>query len=218
MKRQEHEIAEILLEKKAVTFDAKTPYTYVSGIRSPIYCDNRRLLSFPHERKIICQAFYRQIYPLNPEVIAGTASAAISWAAWVAEKLEKPMVYIRKAAKGYGKQQLIEGGAIQGKTVVVIEDLVSTGGSSLNAVNACREAGATVLAMVAIFTYEFANVMARFREANCEVRFLTNFTTLTHVAAEQKMIDQENLAFIQEWNRDPQNWGPPHGFPNRTTP
>ena len=214
MKRQGQEIAKILLEKQAVTLNIEEPYTYVSGIRSPIYCDNRRLTFFPRERKIICQAFAERIQPINPDVIAGTASSAISWAAWVAATLEKPMVYIRKAAKGYGKQQLIEGGDIQGKTVVVIEDLVSTGGSSLNAVNACREAGANVLTMIAIFTYEFPNVVQKFQDADCEVMFLTNFNTLTRVAAEYNFLESEKLALVQEWNKNPQNWGPKHGFPD----
>jgi orotate phosphoribosyltransferase len=211
---QEHEIAKILLEKQAVTLNVETPYTYVSGIRSPSYCDNRRLIFFPQERRRICQAFCRQVEPLMPDMIAGIATSAIPWAAWVAEQLEKPLVYIRKESKGYGKQQLIEGGDIQGKTVVVIEDLVSTGGSSLNAVNACREASAKVLALVAIFTYEFANVVQKFQDVPCEVRFLTNFTTLTQVAAEYRFIDQSQLALIQEWNKDPQDWGPRLGFPN----
>lgn len=211
---QEHDIAKILLEKEAVTLNVEEPYTFVSGIRSPIYCDNRRLIFFPGERKIICQAFRQHIEPFMPDVIAGTATSAIPWAAWVAEKLEKPMVYIRKASKGYGRGQLIEGGNIQGKTVVVLEDLVSTGGSSLNAANACREARANVLAMVAIFTYEFANVVQKFQEARCEIKFLTNFTTLTRVAAEYQFIDKDQLALIQEWNKDPQGWGLKNGFTN----
>ncbi len=210
----EQKIAQILLKKKAVTLNADEPYTYVSGVRSPIYCDNRRLTFFPVERKNVCQAFIEQVRPFNPDVIAGTASSAISWAAWVAATLEKSMVYIRKAAKSYGKQQLIEGGDIQGKTVVVIEDLVSTGGSSLNAVNACRDAGANVLAMVAIFTYEFEGVEQKFREADCDVRFLTTFRALTQVAAEENVIEPEQLVLVRSWNADPKNWGPMHGFPN----
>lgn len=209
-------IAQILLAKQAVTLNATEPYTYVSGIRSPIYCDNRRLTFFPAERRIIVDAFCSQISPLQPDVIAGTASSAIAWAAWVAERLGLPLVYIRKAAKGYGKQQLIEGGEIQGQTVVVIEDLVSTGGSSLNAVNACRDAGAQVLAMAAIFTYEFADVAQKFAAAGCEVKFLTRFSALTQVAAAQGFIEPEQLAMIQAWNQNPQAWGPQHGFPNRS--
>ena len=166
-------------------------------------CDNRRLTFFPRERKIICQAFSERIISCNPDVIAGTASSAISWAAWVAANLEKPMIYIRKAAKGYGKQRSIEGGNIQGKTVVVIEDLVSTGGSSLNVVQICREAGARVLAMVAIFTYQFVNVEQQFNDIDCDVLFLTNFTTLTEVAAKHHFIKQEQLALVQEWSKIP---------------
>ena len=208
------QIAHILLEKQAVTLNAKEPYTYVSGIRSPIYCDNRRLIFFPKEREMIAQAFVRQIAPFTPDVVAGTASGAIAWAAWVAEKLEIPMVYIRKASKGYGRQKLIEGGDIRGKTVVVVEDLVSMGSSSLNAVNACRDAEANVVAMVAIFTYQFADVVRRFQELNCQLRFLSDFTTLIQVAAEHQYITVEQVAMIQEWSQDPHNWGPRHGFPN----
>jgi orotate phosphoribosyltransferase len=211
---QEHEIARILLAHAAVTLNAEQPYTYVSGIRSPIYCDNRRLIFFPEARRKICQAFVRQIQPLKPDVIAGTATSAIPWAAWAAEQLSKPLVYIRKQAKGYGKEQLIEGGDIQGRTVVVLEDLVSTGGSSLNAVKACQDAGATVLAMIAIFTYQFADVAPKFQAAQCDLQFLTNFAALTQTAAEDQVISKEQLALIREWNQDPQGWGPKHGFPN----
>ncbi len=155
MPQRERKIAQILLEKEAVTINADEPYTYVSGLRSPIYCDNRRLTFFPKERQVICHAFAELIRSFNPDVIAGTASSAISWATWVAALLNRPMIYIRKAAKGYGQHRLIEGGDIRGTSVVVIEDLVSTGGSSLNAVNACREAGANVLAMMAILLMDF---------------------------------------------------------------
>lgn len=206
------EIARILLEKKAVTLNVKEPYTYVSGIRSPIYCDNRLLTSYPDARTVVCRAFHEIVRGLNPDVIAGTASSAIAWAAWVAEKLDKPMVYIRKKGKEYGKQNLIEGGNIDGKKVVVIEDLVSTGGSSMNAVSACREAGADVIAMVAIFTYEFEKAKKRFEQDRCKAYFLTDFSTLTRVAAEHDFIDKNDLKLVQEWNTDPAAWGPKHGF------
>ncbi len=209
----DNEIAKILLSEKAVTLDIKEPYTYVSGIRSPIYCDNRVLTSSVSGRKVICKAFAKIIEDLNPDVIAGTASSAISWAAWVAAKLEKPMVYIRKKGKDYGKEKLIEGGDIEGKKVVVVEDLVSTGGSSMNAVDACRNAGAEVLAMAAIFTYEFEKAKKKFEEGNCKVFFLTNFSTLVNVAAENNFIEKDNLELVQEWNKAPAEWGPKHGFP-----
>lgn len=208
------QIAKILLEKKAVTLNAKEPYTFVSGIRSPIYCDNRLLMFYPKERTIISKAFNKIVKKLNPEAIVGTASSGICWTAWISEKINKPMVYIRKKAKGHGKQKLIEGGNIKGKKVVVIEDLVSTGGSSMNAVEACREAGANVIAMVAIFTYEFEKAKKKFKEGNCKTFFLTDFTTLTKLAAENNFIEKENLKLIQEWNKAPAEWGPKHGFPN----
>ena len=207
------EIAKILLEKKAVTLNPKEPYTYVSGTRSPIYCDNRILTSCPAERAVISNAFVDIVKELEPEIIAGTASSAIAWAAWIAEKLGKPMVYIRKKSKDYGKEKLIEGGDITGKRVVVIEDLVSTGGSSINAVEACRQAGAEVTAMVAIFTYEFEEAKKKFEESNCKALFLTDFTTLVDVAAENNFIDKDNLALVREWNKAPAEWGPKHGFP-----
>jgi len=207
------EIAKILLSEKAVTLNVKEPYTYVSGIRSPIYCDNRILTSSVSGRKVICNAFAKKIESLNPDVIAGTASSAISWAAWVAAKLEKPMVYIRKKGKDYGKEKLIEGGDIKGKKVVVVEDLVSTGGSSMNAVEACRNEGGEVLAMAAIFTYEFEKAKKKFEEGDCNVFFLTNFSTLVKVAAENNYIEQENLELVKAWNQNPAEWGPEHGFP-----
>ena len=216
MTRQEREIAHILLEKEAVTINADEPYTYVSGMRSPIYCDNRRLTFFPKERRILCHAFAERIRRFNPDVIAGTASSAIPWATWVAALLEKPMVYIRKATKGYGQNRLIEGGDIRAKNVVVLEDLVSTGGSSLNAVNACREAGASVMSMMSIFTYEFQEAAQKFRDAQCQTDALTDFSTLIQVAVENRMIHPEKIAMIQEWKTDPQQWGPKYGFPNAT--
>ncbi|GAK58289.1 orotate phosphoribosyltransferase [Candidatus Vecturithrix granuli] len=212
--RQAREIAQILLEKEAVTINADEPYIYVSGLRSPIYCDNRRLIFFPNERRIISHAFAERVRSFSPDVIAGTASSAIPWATWVAALLNRPMVYIRKASKEYGQRRLIEGGDIRGISVVVLEDLVSTGGSSLNAVNACREAGANVLSMMAIFTYEFQEAAQKFRDARCHTEALTNFSTLVQVAAEKQMIRSEKITMIQEWNTNPQQWGPRHGFPN----
>ncbi len=213
MENKESEaIAKILLEKKAVTLNIEEPYTYVSGIRSPIYCDNRLLTFYPEERTIICKAFNKIVGELDLDVIAGTASSAIAWAAWVAEKNKKPMVYIRKKSKEYGQENLIEGGDIHGKRVLVIEDLVSTGGSSMNAVEACRAAGGDVIAMAAIFTYEFEKAKTKFSEGNCKSIFLTNFSTLTKVAAENNFIEKKDMEKIMGWNKDPSGWGPKHGF------
>ncbi|MCF7861353.1 orotate phosphoribosyltransferase [Candidatus Woesearchaeota archaeon] len=208
------QIANILMDKKAVTINATEPYTYVSGIRSPIYCDNRRLMYYPEERKAITTAFVDKIKELNPDIIAGTASSAICWAAWIADELQKPMVYVRKKSKGYGQNKLIEGGDIDGKKVVVVEDLVSTGGSSVNAVESCRLAGADVIAMIAIFTYEFEKARKKFEEAKCDTFFLTTFSELTKVAAENNIVDTQKLDLVQSWNADPAGWGPKNGFPN----
>lgn len=206
-------IAKMLLDKEVVTLNPEKPYTFVSGIRSPIYCDNRLLTSHPKERKLICKAFNEIVKELEPEVIAGTASSAIAWASWIAHKLEKPMVYIRKKEKDYGQENLIEGGDIKGKKVVVIEDLVSTGGSSMNAVESCRDSGADVIAMVAIFTYEFEKAKKLFEESKCKTIFLAEFSTLTEVAAKNNFLDEDKLNMVQEWNKDPSGWGPKHGFP-----
>jgi len=207
-----NEIAKILLEKKAVTLNAEEPYTYVSGIRSPIYCDNRVLTFFPEERKIIAEAFNEVVEKYDVDVIAGTATSGIPWASWIASKLDKPMVYIRKKGKGYGQDKLIEGGDIKGKKVVVIEDLVSTGGSSANAVQSCIDAGGEVVAMVAIFTYEFEKAKEKFQNL-CKAQFLTTFSTLVDVAVDNQFIDSDKLSLIKEWSQDPQGWGPKHGFP-----
>ncbi len=206
-------IAKILLEKKAVTLNAKEPYTYVSGIRSPIYCDNRLLTFYPEERSEIVAAFVEKVKELSPEIIAGTASSAISWAAWIAHELKMPMVYIRKKGKGYGQNRLIEGGDIKDKKVVVIEDLVSTGGSSLNAVESCKDAGGDVVGMVAIFTYGFNDAQESFFEKGCRAEFLTDFSTLIDVAGKEGLLEQDEIETVRQWNKDPSGWGPANGFP-----
>ena len=207
------EIANILLEKKAITLNTANPYTFVSGVRSPIYTDNRLLTFYPDARKVISAEFVERVRKYKPEVIAGTASSAIAWAAWVADKLELPMVYVRQQEKDHGKSNLIEGGDIKGKRVVVVEDLVSTGGSSMNVVDACRQQGAEVLAMVAIFTYEFAKARSLFEEKRCKAEFLTDFTSLIRVAAAQSYLGKDKLSMVLEWSKDPSGWGPKHGFP-----
>jgi orotate phosphoribosyltransferase len=209
---KEH-VAAILLEKKAVTLNVQKPYTYVSGIRSPIYTDNRLLIGYPKERSEIVQAFCQAITTLRCDVIAGTATAGIPWAAWISDRLNKPLAYIRADAKAHGKGNTIEGALVNGTRVVVIEDLVSTGGSSLAAVETARSAGAEVVALVAIFTYEFADAKRQFEEKHCTALFLSDFSTLTRVAAQQEYISSEELTIALEWNKDPAGWGPKHGFP-----
>lgn len=208
-------IAKILLENKAVTLNAKEPYTYASGIRSPIYCDNRLLLENVEGRKTIVKDFIKELKKLDYDVIAGTSTAGIPWAAWLAQKLKKPMCYIRGGKKEHGKGKQIEGAQIDGKKVVVIEDLISTGGSSFSAVEAARETGAKVVAVVAIFTYEFGKAREKFEEGNCDIVVLTDFSTLIRVAKSMEYISQMELKMVKEWNKNPAEWGPKYGFPNK---
>lgn len=209
----EKEVAKILLEAKAVTLSPGEPYIYASGIKSPIYCDNRLLMSFPDKRKQIVKYFLEKIKDFGDfDVVAGTSTAGISWAAWISASLEKPMAYIRGKSKEHGKQNLIEGKAVIGQKVLVIEDLVSTGGSSIAAVEAVREAGGDVVGCVAIFTYELEKAKKRFEEAKCKIITLSNFSTLVEVASETEYITEEDKAIVLEWNKAPADWGKKHGF------
>jgi len=210
----EKEVAKILLDVNAVKLNPEEPFTYVSGIRSPIYCDNRVLTFFVDERRKIVSEFVEKIKDLDCDVIAGTASSAISWGAWVAEVLGKPMVYIRKKSKGYGADKLIEGGDVSGKKVIVVEDLITTGGSSVNAALACKEAGAEVVKVVAIFQYEFEKAVKKFEEAGFEFITLSSFDVLVEVAKETGAVAEDKIDMVLEWRKNPPEWGPAHGFPN----
>lgn len=208
------EIARILLEKKAVTLNAKDPFTFVSGIRSPVYCDNRQMIAYPEERGQIVAAFINESRNYDFDVVAGTSTAGIPWASWISDKLNKPMAYIRGAKKGHGAGNQIEGADINGKKVLIIEDLISTGGSSFCAVEAVREGGGCCVAVVAIFTYDFQNSGKIFKEGDCDLLTLTDFSTLVNVAKKDGILTDRELVPVLSWNRDPQNWGPKHGFPN----
>ncbi len=207
-------IARILLENKAVTLNVKEPYTYTSGIRSPIYCDNRLMLSNVDKRGKIILDFVKELKKLDFDIVAGTSTAGIPWSAWVSYKLKKPMSYIRSGKRNHGKGKQIEGADVSGKKIVIIEDLVSTGGSSFSAVEAARKSGAEVICVIAIFTYELDKAKRLFSEGKCELITLTDFTSLLKVANDIKYISRLELNFIKEWNKDPENWGPSHGFPN----
>lgn len=209
-----HEIAKILLDKRAVTLRPDNPYTYASGIRSPIYCDNRLLAAHPVARKRVVAGYIAALVKLDFDIIAGTSTAGIMWAAWIADKLEKPMCYIRGEQKKHGKQNQIEGATVAGKKVVVIEDLISTGGSSFEAVKAVRDNGGKVTDVVCIFTYGFAKAAELFSEGKCTVHPLTDFQALVSVARDNKLIKEEEYNIVLEWNKSPGDWGPKHGFPN----
>ncbi|MDP6642365.1 MAG: orotate phosphoribosyltransferase [Candidatus Nanoarchaeia archaeon] len=159
-------VAEILLNTKAVTLRPSNPYEFVSGILSPIYCDNRLLMSHVKEREEVSHLFVELIQGHETDILAGTESAGIPWAAWVSNEIEKPIIYVRKKTKDHGKENLIEGLLTEGQKVAVIEDLISTGGSSMNAVNAVRQAGGNVDLCYAIFTYEFDKSKRLFTEGD----------------------------------------------------
>ncbi len=195
-------IAKHLLEIGAVELKPQDPFTWTSGIKSPIYTDNRLTLAYPAVRREIAQGLAELTKQHHPEaeVIAGTATAGIPHAAWVADLLELPMSYIRSSAKGHGKQNQIEGKIEPGDKVVIIEDLISTGKSSIAAVQAVREAGAEVLGVVGIFTYGFQQAEQAFHEIKSSYVTLTSYQELLKVAQEEGKLTEEELSQLQKWN------------------
>lgn len=202
----EKEIAKILLEVNAVILRPNQPFTFTSGIKSPIYCDNRLLMSYPKKRNVIIETFLNILKEKEFDILAGTATAGIPWSSWLAQKLNKPMIYIRGKAKEHGKENLIEGKLEKGKRVIVVEDLISTGGSSIDAVEAVREAGGIVEYCIAIFTYQLEKAINKFNERKCNLITLTNFSTLVEVAVENEYIKPEEKSIVFSWNKDPENW------------
>ncbi|MGO4374556.1 orotate phosphoribosyltransferase [Paenibacillus sp. MCAF20] len=202
-------IAKSLLAIEAVALRPNDPFTWTSGIKSPIYCDNRLTMSYPEIRDLIAEGFatlIRELYP-DTEVIAGTSTAGIPHAAWVAQKLNLPMAYIRDKAKGHGKQNQIEGRIVPGQKVVVIEDLISTGGSSLKAALAVREAGAEVQSVLAIFTYQFESAVQVFAAENVPLQTLSNYSALIQAAVDVGKVDETDVDALQAWRNDPQSFG-----------
>ncbi|WP_312541055.1 orotate phosphoribosyltransferase [Enterococcus sp.] len=208
MHTQAKQIAKDLLAIEAIFLQPNAPFTWASGIKSPIYCDNRITMSYPQVRRAIAQGLAENIRTTFPdvEVIAGTATAGIPHAAWVAELLDLPMVYIRSQAKAHGKGNQIEGRITPNQKMVVIEDLLSTGGSVLEACSAAKREGADVLGVAAIFTYELPQVAANFAEAGLPFVTLTNYSTLIDVALETGKIQAEDVALLQEWRQSPATW------------
>lgn len=204
----EQQVAQNLLAIKAVFLSPNEPFTWASGIKSPIYCDNRLTMSFPKVRRLIAKGLAEKIKKQFPEVevIAGTATAGIPHAAWVAEILDLPMVYIRSKAKDHGKGNQIEGQITPGQKMVVIEDLISTGGSVLEACQAAKREGADVLGVAAIFTYELPKGTTNFNTAQLPLVTLTNYTTLVQTALEEGYISEDDLALLTAWKHDPENW------------
>lgn len=198
-------IANDLLKIKAVSLSPKKPYTWASGIKSPIYCDNRLTISYPAVRKDIASGLSKLIKEQFPEVecIAGTATAGIPHAAFIANILDLPMVYIRSKAKDHGQGNQIEGHLNAGEKIVVIDDLISTGGSVLKAVDAAKAAGAEVLGVAAIFTYELEEGRRNFADRHLPLVTLTNYSSLIQAAKESGYIQEDDLEVLTRWRKNP---------------
>ena len=198
-----------LLQINAIKLNLANPFTWASGWKSPIYCDNRKTLSYPEVRSLICEGFKNQIIERYPdvEVIAGVATGAIAHGMLVADRLNLPFVYVRSAPKKHGLENLVEGDIKAGQKVVVIEDLISTGLSSLAAVDALRNAGCNVLGMVAIFTYGFNQASENFAKANVKIDTLASYNQLIDIAIEQGFVNKDHLELLTSWRNNPENWG-----------
>ena len=202
-------VAKQLLDIKAVKLSPENPFTWASGWKSPIYCDNRKVLSYPAARKVVYEAFVEIIKKnfKDVEVIAGVATGAIAYGMMVAEVLGLPFVYVRPKPKDHGTGAQVEGDLPPKARVVVVEDLISTGGSSLAAVDALHKADANVLGMVAIFSYNFIKSIRAFENANVELHTLSHYEALLEKAVEENYIKAEDLKVLKEWRINPEIWG-----------
>ena len=200
--------AEVLLQINAIKLSPQDPFTWASGWKSPIYCDNRIILSYPIIRNYIRETMAKQIEAQygKPDVIAGVATGAIGIGMLVAEYLNLPFIYVRPEAKGHGRKNQIEGFIEEGQNVVVVEDLISTGKSSLNAVKALKEASINVKGMIAIFTYGFDVATKNFEKENILLQTLGNYETLLEQALDTKYITQKELKTLSDWNTNPSEW------------
>lgn len=201
-------VAQHLLDIKAIKLSPSEPFTWASGWKSPIYCDNRKTLSYPKVRDYIKEQFAAAIKEKYPEVevIAGVATGAIAQGVLVAQELDLPFIYIRSSAKNHGLENLIEGAYTPGQKVVVIEDLISTGGSSLQAVEALRNAGCEVLGMLAIFTYGFQKAVDNFEAANCQVDTLSNYNAMIDLAVKEGYVKPEEVEKLKAWRVSPETY------------
>lgn len=209
MEKMQVEVAQLLLQINSIKVQPSNPFSWASGWKAPIYCDNRKILSYPAARSFIRDQFVqviRQRYP-EAEAIAGVATGAIAHGALVAGELGLPFAYVRSEPKGHGLENLIEGDLKPGQKVVIIEDLVSTGSSSLKAVRAVRQIGSHVLGMVAIFTYDFPQSAENFRKEGVELITLSRYQVLISQALASGKITEEQLEKLMLWREDPANWG-----------
>ncbi len=208
MNSNEKAVAEKLLQSSAVKLSPDQPFTWASGWKSPIYCDNRRLLSFPYVRDFIKSEMCNVIFEAFPEadLVAGVATAGIAWGAMAADQLKLPYIYVRPKPKEHGLGNQIEGYYEAGQKVVVVEDLISTGKSSLQVVEVLKQAGLEVVGMVSIFTYGFDVAEKAFEEAGVPYRSLTNYANLVALATDKGMVPENLLPVLLKWREDPANW------------
>ena len=202
-------VSDFLLQIKAIKLDNANPFTWASGLRSPIYCDNRVTLSFPKVRTYMRQQFVKAIQEEfgDIDVIVGVATGGIAQGALIAQELGLPFAYVRSQSKGHGLENLIEGVVEAGQSAVVVEDLISTGGSSLKAVKALREANCNVKGMVAIFTYKLKAALDSFEKENCKLITLADYDTLIKQAVEKNFIKDSDMQSLIEWREHPKKWG-----------
>ena len=203
------QVAKTLLQINAIILQAENPFTWASGWKSPVYCDNRKILSFPESRTFIRQSLVSVIQKKygSSNLIAGVATGAIAYGALVAEEMGLPFIYVRSKKKGHGKQNMIEGTYTSGQSVIVIEDLISSGKSSLEAVDALQDEGLNVKGLISIFTYGFDTATKNFKKADCEFISLCNYSTLLQEAVKQEYINKKDLETLEKGREDPSKWG-----------
>lgn len=201
------QLAKHLLDIQAIKLQPNDPFTWASGMLSPIYCDNRMTLSFSEIRNFVKKELSALAKTFGEfDGIAGVATAGIAHGALIADELNLPFIYIRSKAKGHGRQNLIEGNHTVANNYIVVEDLISTGGSSIQAVNALKETGVNVVGTIALFTYEFEKSVKNFEAANCAFKTLSNYSTMLEQAVENEYITAEEKEVLNNWNADPKAW------------
>lgn len=205
-------VANALLDIQALGFSPSKPIRFKSGILSPVYVDNRRLPFHPEQWHIVLQAFQEVVSPLHVDVIAGVAVGGVPHSATLGYLLKKPSIFIRKEAKEYGKQQRIEGGDVSGLQVILVEDLVTTGASSLSAIDSLRQANAQVKHVCAIVSYGFTQTQAKFTEEGLTLHTLTDFATILTCASERNLLNEEEFSLVKDWLSTPHGWAERHGI------
>lgn len=208
MNKTSKHVAEMLLDIKAVTFSFTKPYlyTFVSGVKGPMYCDNRRLISYPNKRRAVVDGIVKIAKSLDFDIVGGVSTAGIPWAALIAERLNMPMIYIRPEAKGYGKKRQIEGDMKKGDRILVIEDLVSTGRSAISAIKAVRRNGGKVSDCIFIFTYDLDAATKNFQRIRCKMHPLLIFLDLIESAVTRNYISKKEKEELLKWHKDPKKY------------